>query len=124
MATATKTRARYPFTTAEWTALKRCERTLHRWAEAECNGTIQYDDDGQARRYGNDRYGSPTVPGPIVPDKSESAMMAAREIAAKHGLSVYNQTDPRGCALYVYSAADLKGRKIDECYSIMATAVV
>ena len=121
----TTTKTRHPFTSAEWTALKRCERTLHRWGEAECNGAIQYDDNGNnPRRYHNDRYGSPTVPGSIVPDKSESAMATARQIAAKHGLSVYNQTDPRGCALYVYNAADLKGRKIDECYSIMATAVV
>jgi hypothetical protein len=50
--------------------------------------------------------------------------MAARKIAAKHGMSVYHQGDPRGCALYVYSAADLKGRKIDECYSTVARAVV
>lgn len=124
MATATATRI-YPFTTAEWTALKRCERTLHRWSEDECNGIIQYDNDGTtARRYYNDQYGSPTVPGPIVPDKSEMAMEQARKIAAKHGLSVYNQTDPRGCALHVYSAADLKLRKIHECYSVMARPVI
>lgn len=119
------TATRYPFTAAEWSALKRCERILHRWAEHECNGVIQYDDNGNnPRRYYNDRYGSPTVPGPIVPDKSETAMENARKIAAKHGLSVYNQTDPRGCALHVYSVHDLNGRKIDECYSVMARAVV
>ena len=118
------TATRHPFTAADWAALKRCERTLHKWAEAECNGVIQYDDDGQARRYGNDRYGSPTVPGPIVPDKSETAMERARKIAANHGLSVYNQTDPRGCALYVYNPAELKGRRIDECYSTFARAIV
>lgn len=115
---------RYPFTAAEWSALKRCERILHRWAEDECNGVIQYDDDGSARRYWPDRYGSPTVPGQVVPDKSETAMENARKIAAKHGMSVYNQTDPRGCALHVYHDADLDGRKIEECYSVMARAVV
>jgi hypothetical protein len=121
MATAT----RHPFTTAEWSALKRCERILHRWAENECNGAIQYDDDGNnPRRYGQDRYGSFTIAGPVIPDKSETAMEQARRIAAKHGLSVYNQTDPRGCALYVFSAADLNGRRIDECYSSLARAVV
>lgn len=114
----------HPFTAADWAALRKCERALHKWAEDECEGRIQYDGDGSARRYFNDRYGSHTIPGPVVPDKSESAMMAARKIAAKHGLSVYNQTDPRGCALYVYSAADLKGRNIDECYSTVARAVV
>lgn len=115
--------APYPFTAAEWTALKSCQRTLHSWAEKECNGDIQYDNDGNPRRYYNDRCGSPTVPGPVVPDKSETAMEKARKIASKHGLSVYHQTDPRGCALHVYSAADLNGRKIDECYSMMAKPV-
>lgn len=121
MATAT----RHPFTASEWSALKRCERTLHRWAEDECNGAIQYDDDGNnPRRYGQDRYGSFTIAGPVIPDKSEAAIEQARRIAAKYGLSVYNQTDPRGCALYVFSAADLNGRRIDECYSSLARAVV
>lgn len=122
MATATATRR--PFTVAEWSALKCYQRILHNWAEKECNGEIQYDEDGRARRYWPDQYGSPTVPGNIVPDKSEIAMEAARKIAAKHGLSVYNQTDPRGCALYVFSAADLNGRSIDECYSTLARAVI
>jgi len=121
----TATATRHPFASAEWSALKACERILHKWAEDEWNGAIQYDsDDVTPRRYGKDRYGSYTVPGPIVQDKSETAMERARKIAAKHGLSVYNQTDPRGCALYVYSAADLRGRKINECYSTMARAVV
>ena len=121
---ATSIRKRHPFTAAQWAALKQCQRTLHLWAEKECNGEIQYDNDGSARRYFPDGYGSFSGKGQIVPDKSEAAMERDRSIAAKHGLSVYNQTDPRGCALYVYSAADLKGRKIDECYSLMATAVV
>lgn len=123
MPTATVTR--HPFSAADWAILKQCQRTLHKWAEDECNGIIQYDNDGTTpRRYYNDRYDSPTVAGPIVPDKSETAMEKARKIAAKHGLSVYNQTDPRGCALYVYSAADLNGRKIDECYSVLARPVI
>lgn len=114
-----------PFTAAEWAALKQCQRTLHLWAEKECNGIIQYDDNGNnPRRYWNDRYGSPTIAGRVVFDKSEAAMEKARTIAGRHGLSVYNQTDPRGCALYVYSAADLRGRDIHECYSILARPVI
>lgn len=123
MATATATR--HPFTTAEWSALKYCERRLRKWAEDECNGIIQYDNNGSnPRRYYSNHYGSPTVPGPIVPDKSETAMENARDLAAKHGLSVYYQTDPRDCALYVYSVHDLKKRKINECYSVIARPVV
>jgi hypothetical protein len=121
----TATATRHPFSAADWATLKQCQRTLHKWAEDECNGVIQYDDNGNnPRRYYNDKYGCPCVPGPIIPDKSETAMENARKIAAKHGLSVYNQTDPRGCALHVYSATDLKGRKIDECYSVMARPVI
>lgn len=124
MATATATRI-HPFSAADWATLKQCQRTLRKWSEDECNGIIQYDDDGVTpRRYCNDRCGSPTVPGSIVIDRSESAMERARKIAAKHGLSVYHQSDPRGCALYVYNVHDLKGRKIDECYSIMARPVI
>jgi len=113
-----------PFTAAEWASLRLCERTLHRWHEDECNGAIQYDNDNNPRRYRADRRGSFTIAGPIVPDKSEYAMEVARTIAGKHGLSAYNQTDPRGCALYVYSAADLRGRDIHESYSVLARPVI
>lgn len=121
----TITRAKIaPFTRTEWAALRQCSKTLHLWAEKECNGDIQYDENGNPRRMGKDRWGSSTIQGSIIPDKSETAMEKARAIAAKHGLSVYEQTDPRGCALYVYSAADLKGRDIRCCYSTIGHPVV
>lgn len=113
-----------PFTAAEWATLKRCERTLHKWAEHLCNGVIQYDDNGNnPRLYHNDRYGSPTLAGRFIPDKSETAMETARKVAARHGLSVYHQSDPRGCALYAYNPADLKGRDIRSYYSSIGKPV-
>ena len=125
MATATATR--HPFSAYYWSILRHCERTLHHWAEDECNGRIQWSEfDGKSRPilYGKDRFGAYTVKLRGIPDSSVAAMKEAQRVAAKHGLSVYNQTDPRGCALYVYHPADLKGRPIDECYSVMARAVV
>jgi len=122
---ATTTDRCFPFTTAEWSALKRCAATMRRWDEDCCNGVIQYDDnDSNPRRYSVDRWNSFTIPGPVVADKSKAAIEKAGKIAAKHGLSVYHQSVPRGCALYVFSAADLRGRKIDECYSMMAKPVL
>lgn len=115
-----------PFTTAEWIHLKQCARILHKWYEDECNGAIQWEGENEdiPRRYFLDRYGSYTVPGSIIRNAAKSYQESARAIAGRHGLSVYNQTDPRGCALYVYSAADLRGRDINECYSMLAQPVI
>ena len=123
--TATITRAKIaPFSREEWTSLKRCERAIHKWSEELCNGTIQECDDGKYRRFYNDRYGDPAIQGEVISDKSASAFKRAQAIAAKHGLSVYEQTDPRGCALYIYSAADLKGRDSECYYSMIGHPVV
>ena len=123
MATATATKTA-PFNREEWAALKRCERILHSWAEELCNGTIQETENGNYHRFYNDRYGSPTIQGPRIADKSERAVKRAQGIAALHGLSVYEQTDPRGCALHIYNAADLKGRDVSAYYSSIGRAVV
>ena len=123
--TATLTRAKIaPFTREEWAALKRCERNIHSWSEELCNGTIQETENGIYHRFHNDRYGSPTIQGDRIADRSEKAIERARAIAGKHGLSVYEQTDSRGCGLYVYSAADLRGRDIDSYYSMIGRPVV
>lgn len=100
---------------------------MHKWAEDESNGRIQWSEfDGKSRPilYGKDRFGSYTVKLRGIPDSSAAALQEAQRVAAKYGLSVYNQTDPRGCALYVYNPAELKGRRIDECYSTFARAIV
>ena len=121
----TITRAKIaPFNREEWAALKRCERNIHSWSEELCNGTIQEVEDGIYHRFHNDRYGTPTIQGDRIANKSEKAIERARTIAGRHGLSVYKQSDPRGCALYIYNAADLKGRSIDSYYSMIGRAVV
>jgi hypothetical protein len=123
MATATATKAA-PFSAAEWASLKRLAKIIHKWNEDECNGAIQWEGDNEEipRRYYLDRYGTYTIPGPIIVDKEKPSLESARKIASKHGLSIYHQTDPRGAALYVYNAADSRGR-IDELYSSIGKPV-
>lgn len=54
-------------------------------------------------------------------------MVRAMEIARAHGYEVYFQTDPRGCAVFLYQPAKLEGLNgktpIDECYSTIGRAV-
>jgi hypothetical protein len=123
MATATRI---HPFSAADWATLKRLAKIIHKWNEDECNGAIQWHGDNEEipKRYFQDRHGCFTVPGPTIQDKEKYALESARKIAAKHGLSIYHQSDPRGLPLHVYSVHDLRGRKIDECYSTMARPVI
>jgi hypothetical protein len=123
MATTTATKTA-PFSAAEWARLKRLAKIIHKWNEDECNGAIQWHGDNEEtpKRYFQDRYGCFTIPGPTIQDKERQSIESARAIASKHGLSIYHQTDPRGVALYVYNAAEVKG-SIDELYSIIGKAV-
>jgi len=123
MATTTATKTA-PFTAAEWASLKRLAKIIHKWNEDECNGAIKWHGDNEEtpKRYFQDRYGCFTIPGPTIQDKEKQSVESARKIAARHGLSIYHQTDPRGVALYVYNAADSKGR-IDELYSSIGKPV-
>ncbi len=123
MATATAAKTA-PFSAAEWARLKRLASIIHQWNEGECSGAIQWEGDNEEipRRYYLDDCGTYTRPGPIIVDKEKPSLESARKIASKHGLSIYHQTDPRGIALYVYNAAEAKGR-IDELYSSIGKPV-
>jgi hypothetical protein len=102
------------------------QKHLHRWAEDECNGFIQYEDTECAIpwRYCLDQWGTPTVKSHRIVNKEAKYLLEAQELAAQCGGFVYHQTDPRGCALYFYRPADLEGRRfpIDQCYSSVALA--
>jgi hypothetical protein len=102
------------------------QRRLHKWAEDECNGAIQWDDEECTipRRYYPNCYGSFTSKGGIIPNQEAKLLKEATELAAKCGGLIYHQADPRGCALYFYRESDLAGRKfpIDQCYSSVALA--
>jgi hypothetical protein len=104
--------------------LLRCSRTLHTWAEHECNGDIERDettgktyrvheisteqpltlsndsrDFGTVRRWDRKRY--PT------PDREKGALRRVFLICAYHKLGYYHQGDPRGCCLYLLRPGDV-----------------
>jgi hypothetical protein len=94
--------------------LLRCSRTLHMWAEHECNGVIQRDDEtGKPYWYTvtGKRYGA-------SPDRETGALKRAAAIAEAHGLTIYHQGDPRGCCLYIIRPGDVpEGQTVDAWYS-------
>jgi hypothetical protein len=113
----------FSISTEEWAALKRCERILHKWAEDCCNHDID-EDEKTGTVFA--RFVSPSgyISEPrTIPNKRANAMKRATKIAKNYGLAVYNQTDPRGCALYIYDPVNLGGKGIDCYYSSLATAV-
>ena len=112
-----------------FTRLCAIQKRLHQWAEQECNGAIQWEEDSETgaevpRRYGPDRYGSYTIKGPIIPNQESKLLKEADKLAAQCGGLVYHQTDPRGCALYFYRPEDLRNYPIDQSYSTVALACV
>ena len=109
-----------------WRVLRECERTLHKWAEDECNGRIQWDDEtGEPHLYRKDQWGGYTGKGQPIFNKEDAALDRARKMAAHYGLKIYHQGDPRGCALYVYSEEEMRGSRypIEQVYNTRATAI-
>ena len=112
-------------TSRQWGRLRTCQMICHKWAEEECNGTIQQDDDQPPHRFGEDRYGTPTVDLGPIEDKEAKAIRQAEEIAAELGGLIFHQGDPRGCSLYFYTADELAKRSdpISSCYNMIGTAL-
>ena len=119
---------RVGFNTTETETLLKAEKTLQRWAEAECGtGTdthtvsierdettgkpfrrVQFRSAGQWKE---NRY--------PVRDMEAAALRRVAAIAEVHpDLSFYHQGDPRGCALYVLRPGDVPaGERADSYYS-------
>ena len=105
------------FDDREINGLLRAEKTLHRWAEHECNGTIQRDgDNGDGRPYWyNTNTGAKLGP---TADREAGALKRATAIARAHGCDIYHQGDPRGCALYIIRPGDIQdGHNVGSCYT-------
>ena len=83
-----------------WRILRRCEHQLQLWAEDQCNYAESEIDE-------------------------QHWLGLARGTAARFGLKVYHQSDPRGCALYVYSDEEMLGSSypIEYVYNTRATAI-
>jgi hypothetical protein len=99
-------------------ALRRIEMTLHRWAEAECNGDIERDEDtGKIYRsyaaMGGKHFAY------RIADREAGALKRLGAIMAQHPeFLAYHQGDPRGCALYIVRKTDIpEGGDIDAYYT-------
>jgi hypothetical protein len=81
-------------------SLRKDEMILHRWAEAECNGDIERDENTN-RPYRVIRpYNGPDLKS-VCPDRETAAIKRISAICEKHSLHFFHQTDPRGCSLYI-----------------------
>lgn len=83
--------------------LLRAATTLHRWAEEECNGTIQRDgDDGDGKpyRYFEMRNGEHVKSDRPIPDREKGAQERIRKVLPD-GWQVEFGGDPRGCVVKV-----------------------
>ena len=110
-------------------ALRRCEKSLDRWAELECG-----DGDGDSSwaiereeqtgmpyivRYYNDGRTSRRR----IPDRENGALRRVAAIVARYpGLAYYHQGDPRGCALYIMRLADLGTADAAAVYALVGVA--
>ena len=116
--------------------LRRIEMTLHRWAEQECGDQndhcswsierdektnkpfrVTYPHKGNTRRreaIADLESGALKRLGKIVAGRNERVLTTTLDAQV---LS-YHQTDPRGCALYLLRASDVRpGEKLDSVYS-------
>jgi hypothetical protein len=98
--------------------LRRAQAALHRWAERECNGEVWIEDDGTA--YSNTTFHKQKC----VNMEARALRQVAKVLQKYPTLHAYHQGDPRGCALYVYKAADAKDKDIDAYYPTIGVAVL
>lgn len=88
-------------------ALRLAERTLHRWAEQECGDgndfsswCIERDDESGKPFMAIYPHDGKSYRRPIA-DRERAALKRVAGICKELGIHFYQQTDPRGLALYV-----------------------
>lgn len=78
--------------------LRRAALVIHRWAEHECNGVIQRDEETNIpyyhSSYDGKRYGR-------TPDREAGAIERIKQTCERLKIYHYIQGDPRGGTLYV-----------------------
>ncbi len=104
--------------------VRRIEMTLHRWTELECGDgnnyrswAIERDEttdkpfmciyphEGKSHRY-------------AVADREKGALKRLAKIMEAHPEFItYQQTDPRGCALYIVNKSDVGGHDLSSVYT-------
>lgn len=106
-------------------ALLRLERSLHRWHELECGtdrGGVERDETTSKTYWYDSRTGRRA---PCRDAETPALKRLVKVMARYPHLGAYVQTDPRGCAIYVYRLEDLKARNaaIETCYSSIGVAI-
>jgi hypothetical protein len=124
---------RVGFNTTETETLLKAERTLQRWAEAECGTgtdthTVSIERDETTgkpfRRVQFRRAGQWAENRYPVRDMEAAALRRVAAIAEAHpDLSFYHQSDPRGCALYVLRSGDVPAGERADSYYLRGVAV-
>lgn len=125
------------FTPTEAQTLRRISMTLSRWAENECNGTIERDETRNNRPFWSNPSTGRHFVAPVA-DRERGALrrldaiVTARNVRAgwvqnagyygvqpsTPSLSHYVQGDPRGAALYIIRPDDVPdGADVESCYS-------
>lgn len=105
--------------------LRRISMTLHRWYELECGDGNDYASWAIER---DEKTGKPyLVTHPHtgeshrapIPDKEKGALRRLAEIIGRYeGFAAYQQTDPRGCALYILRPGDIpEGEQAERYYT-------
>ena len=93
--------------TGDVEALRRIEKTLHRWGELECgDGNAHASwcitrDETTGKPYMEVHPHNGKERRHPVADRERGALKRLAALCKRLGLHFYYQTDPRGCALYV-----------------------
>ena len=120
------------FTYEEAVSLRRIEMTLSRWAEAECNGDIQREDDGAGKPYRVYEHSSNAKHYPIADREAGALKRLAAIVTARNDryntgelrlpnqeVFFYHQGDPRGCMLYLVTREQLTEKYGDKAGSLL-----
>lgn len=116
---------RYGFTVAEADTLRKCERTLQRWAEGECGDSNNYASTHIERDETTGKTYRVIMPHASneririrIQDRETGALNRIKAIMKSHpDCAWYHQSDPRGCMLYVIKRSDLNGCDIQSVYT-------
>lgn len=108
-------------------ALRKIERTLHRWSELECGDSNNWCSFGIERDEQTDKPYMVTYPHngkssrrPVA-DRERGALRRAKVIMDNYpDLWFFHQSDPRGCAVYIGRKSDLtdeQQKQLDAYYT-------
>lgn len=126
------------FTFGEACQLRRIQMTLHRWDEAECGDSndfnswsIERDEEtgkpfrcvyphnGKMHRYpiADREAGAIRRLNKIVTDRNDRTSVEAHLVGDGAPVIAYHQSDCRGCALYIIKASDVHGLDVSAYYT-------